>query len=160
MLANGATEHHYDAGIKYLVSFHAEQGIPIPMLGIEIGSIKGSLIIDLADITRITREGEHDYITVWFNLGVGLGISLIDVIPVGVSYSVHFMDHDTHQHDPPMDASLSALTFKIPTTQVSTLTVNSNGNIHPADIQLQGCLVVHRQRRLRPRYPGSQRIQG
>ena len=140
VLAGGATEHHYDAGIKYLVSFHAEQGIPIPMLGIEIGSIKGSLIIDLADITRITREGEHDYITVWFNLGVSLGISLIDVIPVGVSYSVHFMDHDTHQHDPPMDASLSALTFKIPTTQVSTLTVNSNGNIHPADIQLQGCL--------------------
>ena len=141
VLAGGATEHHYDAGIKYLVSFHAEQGIPIPMLGIEIGSIKGSLIIDLADITRITREGEHDYITVWFNLGVSLGISLIDVIPVGVSYSVHFMDHDTHQHDPPMDASLSALTFKIPTTQVSAFTVNSNGNIHPADIQLQGCLV-------------------
>ena len=139
-IIGGNLKPQYDNGLKHLVSLHGEQGIPVAPFGfdIEVGQLKGALILDVDDLARITQEGKDDYVTFWVNVGATLiSGSLLPSLPIGISYSLHTMDHATNQHDPAFNGEFSLATISSPT---GSLTVNENGRVHPIGLQREVCV--------------------
>ena len=136
----------------------------------KIGKVGGSLVFDLddlaslplvqdtvddlIDIEPITVEGGDNFVTFWLNMhaaasfeldplagvgsdvgGFGIGISLSN--PHTGRYS-----GTEYNRDPRFDASLTAATVTLPggVGDFSFLTVNANGNVHPAEAQLNKCI--------------------
>ena len=142
-IVGGNLKPQYDNGLKHLVSLHGEQGLTVPFLPnvLQFGQLKGALILDVDDLARITQEGKHDYVTFWVNVGAELiSGSLLPSYPVGISYSLHAMDHETHHHDPTFDGEFSLATLSVPTGSLSALNINKNGNISPLGVQHEVCI--------------------
>ena len=137
-------EHQYDSGVKHLVSIRGEQGLlEGRLIGIpgEAGILKGGIVFDLDDLMQITQEGREGYVTFWINYGAELAtFELGYTLPVGIWYSLYNMDHKTNRHDPTFDGSFSLATLDTTAGSADALTINSNGNIHPLELQREVCL--------------------
>ena len=137
-------EHQYDSGVKHLVSIRGEQGLlEGRLIGIpgEAGILKGGIVFDLDDLMQITEEGREGYVTFWINYGAELAtFELGYTLPLGIWYSLYNMDHKTNRHDPTFDGSFSLATLDTTAGSTDALTINTNGNIHPLELQREVCL--------------------
>ena len=95
----------------------------------------------------ITEEGIAGYFTYGLNANVALSVQA-GVNPLPFSGGIRFRLPLTEEYgttgfnnDVSFDASASALTLSFPYAgEISAVTINQNGNIHPGDAQLSTCL--------------------
>ena len=110
---------------------------------------------DLVDLEPITVEGGDKFVTLWLNLHAsasfeidplaGVGSGDIGGLRLGISISNPYTGlypGTDYNRDPRFDATLTAATVSLPggVGDFSVLSVNSNGNVHPGEAQLNKCI--------------------
>lgn len=96
---------------------------------INVVAAKGTFTIyfDLNDMLSITSEGDDGWVTVWLDVGTGVGFSLGGFIPVGVG--VIPFERISGSDDPSNRWSLSGLSLELPFYACNVATVDIGGGI-------------------------------
>ena len=108
----------YANGKKHLVSFGWDV-CPAPLC-----ELKGTLVLDLDDWARVTKEGQDDWITFWVDLETGFSQGL-NPIPFGVSFEA--MRRELNVDDPLRRFDLTLLSSGFATAKAKLLTFNASG---------------------------------